>query len=487
MTCCGPCTRTAADARVLRSGPPRLPPDTLTDLHRLYDLQRRAAATQPPPELRARLRSLTRLSEAVSQHSPALAASISADFGHRSAHETFLLELVPLQNAIRHAKRHLHRWMRPERRRVNGICWPNAAWVRYQPLGVVGIMAAWNYPLALSLLPVVDALAAGNRVLLKPSEHTPGFSRRLRDVLAEAIPEQELGVVLGGADVAEHFSRLPLDHLLFTGSTVTGRKVAMAAAANLTPVTLELGGKSPVFVCPDYGIEAAARDITFPKMATAGQTCIAPDYVLAPAASARALADALLAESRELYPSIDDNPDYTAIVNDRHYDRLHAAIDEARAGGAEVLVQRGGTAANRRMGLVVVLNAPLDCALMRDEIFGPVLPIVAYDTLDTAIAFVNERPKPLTLYCLTHDRSHREAGLFLHQGQDDLPFGGVGTSGIGAYHGHAGFRRFSHARSIHQVRLVNVLHFIAPPYGRLARLVIRFMGSRRAADACEGD
>ncbi|MGH9410866.1 MAG: aldehyde dehydrogenase family protein, partial [Vicinamibacterales bacterium] len=403
--------------------------DPLIDLRRLYDLQRHAAATVPPPDLRARRRSLARLSEAISEHSPAIAAAISADFGNRSVHETYLLELVPVQNAIRHARHNLKTWIRPERRRVNPFCWPGTAWVQYQPLGVVGIMAAWNYPLALALLPLVDALSAGNRVLLKASEHTPRFSRLLRDILAAVIPEQELAVVLGGPEIAEQFVRLPLDHLLFTGSTAVGRKVAAAAAEHLTPVTLELGGKSPVFVCPDYDIAAAAEDITFPKMATAGQTCIAPDYVLAPASKTRALADALLAEAHRLYPSIADNPNYTAILNDRHYDRLRFAIDEARAGGAEILTQSGGTAADRKMGLTVVLNAPLDCSLMLEEVFGPVLPIVAYDTLDAAIAFVNERANPLTLYCLTHDRTHREAvlgrtmsggvtvnGLFLHQG-----------------------------------------------------------------------
>lgn len=471
--------------------------EALIELRRLYDLQRHAAETLPPPNLDARLQSLARLSKAVSDHSPALAGAISADFGNRSKHETYLLELVPIQSAIRHARHNLEQWMRPERRQTNWFCWPDSAWVQYQPLGVVGIIGAWNYPLALALLPVVDALGAGNRVLLKASEHTPAFSRLLHDVLGAVIPEQELAVVLGGQEVAEPFARLRLDHLLFTGSTAVGRKIAAAAAEHLTPITLELGGKSPVIVCPDYAIATAAVDVIYPKMATAGQTCIAPDYVLAPAAQTRALADALLAQAHKLYPSIAGNPDCTAILNDRHYDRLQRAIAEARAGGAEILAQSGGSVAERRMGLTIVLNAPRDCVLMREEIFGPVLPIVAYDTLDAAIAFVNERAKPLTLYCLTHDRAHRDAvlrgtisggvtvnGLFLHQAQDDLPFGGVGASGIGAYHGRAGFQRFSHARSVHQVRLANKLHFIAPPYGWVAKAMIRVMGSRRAADSC---
>ena len=380
---------------------------------------------------------------------------------------------------------------------VHWTCRPNTAWVQYQPLGVVGIVSPWNYPLSLALIPVVDALAAGNRVLLKAPELTPAFSNALQRALAQAFAEEELAVIVGGVEVAEQFVRLPLDHILFTGSTAVGRKVMAAAAENLTPVTLELGGKSPVVICPDYDVAAAARDITFPKLATAGQTCIAPDYVLAPASKARAVADAVIAEARRLYPSITANPDYTSIFSDRHYQRLQSAIDEALAGGAEILSHTGEFRDGRKMGLTVVLRPPLDCALMREEIFGPVLPVVAYETLDKAIAFINDRDKPLALYCLTHDRASRQAvldrtmsggatvnGVFLHQAQEDLPFGGVGRSGIGAYHGHAGFQRFSHARSVHQVRLFNPLHFLTPPYGRVARMVIRRMGSRRAADSC---
>ena len=269
-----------------------------------------------------------------------------------------------------------------------------------------------------------------------------------------------------------------------------------AAAENLTPVTLELGGKSPVLICPDYDVDAAAKDITFPKLATAGQTCVAPDYVLAPGAKATAVAAAIIAEARRLYPSVIANPDYTSIFSDRHYHRLQSGIEEARAGGAEIL-SAAVDGPGRKMALTVVLRPPPNCSLMREEIFGPVLPVVAYQTLDEAIAFINGRDKPLALYCLTHDRASRDAvlgrtmsggatvnGVFLHQAQDSLPFGGVGPSGIGSYHGHSGFMRFSHARSVHRVRLFNPLHFLTPPYGRVARFVIRWMGSRRAADSC---
>lgn len=470
------------------------------ELHRLYEVQRRAFQASPVPDAAARRQGLDRLAAALSRNCEDAAAAISRDFGTRSHHETYLFELVPLRNAIRHATWHLDRWMRRERRRVTWT-WPGRAWVQYQPLGVVGIIGAWNYPLGLSVLPVVDALAAGNRVLLKAPELTPHFSAVLKRILGEAFAEDQVAVVLGGVDVAEQFCKLPLDHIFFTGSTAVGRRVMAAAAENLVPVTLELGGKSPVIVAPDYHVARAARDIAFGKLMTAGQTCIAPDYALAPAAKVRDLAVAMMAESRKLYPSIADST-FTSIVTDRHYARLSRALSEARDGGAEILSHDDGPAgtpagAVRKIGPTVVLDPPPDCALMREEIFGPILPIIGYQRLEDAIAYVNARERPLALYCLTHDRASRDLvlnrtmsggvtlnGTILHNGQDDLPFGGVGKSGIGSYHGIAGFRRFSHARGVYEVRGLNQLTLLAPPYGRLARLVIRLLGSRRAAASC---
>jgi coniferyl-aldehyde dehydrogenase len=466
------------------------------EVRRLYEVQRRAFDAFPVPDAAARRQGLDRLAAALSRNSQDFAAAISRDFGSRSRHETYLFELVPLRNAIRHVKWHLETWMRPERRRVTWT-WPGRAWVQYQPLGVVGIIGAWNYPLALSVLPIVDALAAGNRVLLKAPELTPHFSVVLKRVLSEAFAEDHVAVVLGGADVSEQFCRLPLDHIFFTGSTAVGRKVMAAAAENLVPVTLELGGKSPVIVAPDYDVAAAAHDIAFGKLLTAGQTCIAPDYALAPAAKVRDLAAAVMARSRRLYPSVADSA-YTSIVTDRHYARLRRALNEARDGGAEILSHDDAPAgAVRKIGPTVVLDPPPDCTLMREEIFGPILPIIGYQRLEEAIAYINARERPLALYCLTRDRASRDMvlnrtisggvtlnGTMLHNGQEDLPFGGVGKSGIGSYHGIAGFRRFSHARGVYEVRGLNQLNLLGPPYGRLARLVIRVLGSRHAADSC---
>ena len=466
------------------------------ELRRLYEAQRRAFEASPIPDAAARRDALDRLAETLSRNSLEAAAAISLDFGTRSRHETFLFELVPLRNAIRHARRHVEGWMRRERRRVTWS-WPGKAWVQYQPLGVVGIIGAWNYPLAIAVWPLVDALAAGNRVLIKAPELTPNFSALLKRMLGEAFAEDQVAIVLGGVEVAEQFCKLPLDHLFFTGSTAVGRRVMAAAAEHLVPVTLELGGKSPAIVCPDYKIATAARDIATGKLHTAGQACLAPDYALVPAANVRDLAVAVIAESRRLYPSIADES-YTSIVNDRHYARLQRALNEARDGGAEILSHADQPAgAVRKIGPTVVLNPPSDCALMREEIFGPILPIIGYQRLEDAINYVNARERPLALYCLTHDHASRDAvlsrtvsggvtlnGTIMHKGQVDLPFGGVGKSGIGSYHGIAGFRRFSHTRGVFEVHGLNQVHLLSPPYGRLARLVIRVLGSRRAADSC---
>jgi coniferyl-aldehyde dehydrogenase len=466
------------------------------EMHRVYELQRAAFLNSPPPDRKGRLESLDRLARMLSSRCTDFAAAISADFGTRAVHETYLLELIPLQNALRHAKQNLADWMRPQPRRVGLVFKPGKAWVQFQPLGVVGIIAPWNYPLSLALLPVVDALAAGNRILLKPSEVTSRLAHLLKKFVGEIFAEDQFAVLTGGPEMAEQFCRLPLDHLMFTGSTAVGRRVMAAAAENLTPVTLELGGKSPVVVCPDYDVRRAARDLAYGKLATAGQTCIAPDYALAPEAKVRDLADAVIARARQMYPSIPSNPEYSSIVNDRHYERLRNAIEEARRGGAEILSHSDPPRQSRKIGPTVVLRAPPDCALMREEIFGPVLPIIGYETIDQALAKINAQPRPLALYCLTGDRRYRDQvlsrtisggvtvnGTFSHNGIEDLPFGGAGPSGIGAYHGIAGFERFSHARSVYQTRGYDPMQMVAPPYGKFARLLIRLLGSRRAADS----
>jgi coniferyl-aldehyde dehydrogenase len=479
----------AAAANVSSSGPR---PHVDSGIASLFEAQKRAFAEAGTPGATKRHAALDKLEKALLKNRAEIARAISEDFGHRSSDETELLELVPSIKAIRHAKSHLLRWMRPEKRRVALTMQPAKAWVEYQPLGVIGIISPWNYPLFLAASPLADALAAGNRAMIKPSELTPRFSELLQRILGERFDATEVAVVTGGPNVAEAFSRLPFDHLLFTGSTSIGRKVMQAAAANLTPVTLELGGKSPVVVGADYPLDKAARAIAFGKFVNAGQTCIAPDYVLAPAARAMQLAEAIIAEAKRLYPSVADNPDYTSIVSDRHYQRLTNAIEEARAAGATVMtsVEESGSNA-RKIAPTIIVDPPRDSLIMREEIFGPVLPIVSSDSIEDALRVINEKDRPLALYVLSNRDAERRKilgrtisggvtlnGTLMHVAQNDLPFGGVGPSGTGSYHGFDGFKRFSHARAIHKIGFMNGFERLAPPYGRMQKMAVDFLLGR---------
>ena len=464
----------------------------MAETKRLFDLQHAVSRGEAAPSLAVRLDRLARLRTMVFDEQEAFARAISDDFGGRSPAETKLLEIVPTLSALRFARKHVGGWMKPQRRRVDPAFQPGKAWVRHEPLGIVGIISPWNYPLQLAISPLVDAIAAGNRAMLKPSEHTPAFSTLLQRLVAARFDEAEVAVVTGGPEVGQYFSTLPFDHLLFTGSTAIGRKVYLAAAANLTPVTLELGGKSPAILCPDYPVDKAARSIAFGKLVNAGQTCIAPDYALVPAAEAPAFAEALLDRARLSYPAIAANPDYSAIIGERQYRRLAAAIDEARAAGATVLTHEdAGTREAGKIGPTVILGAPEQIGLMREEIFGPILPVLTYDRLDEAIAYVAARERPLALYCFSNSRAQQRRvldgtisggatlnGTLLHIAQESLPFGGVGPSGIGAYHGEEGFRRFSHARSVFKVGRINVTELLGPPWGKAAATIANLLSKR---------
>lgn len=475
-------------------------PDPDAKLRRMFEAQREAAAASSAsgPSLAARLDALARIGTLLDRSGDRLHSAISDDYGHRAYPETALAELMPIRSAVRFAQRRLAGWMQPQRRRVGAAFLPGRAWVMHQPLGCIGIVSPWNYPLFLSMGPLVDALAAGNRVMLKPSELTPRFASLLAEQLAEHFDPAEVTVAIGGVDVARAFCSLPFDHLLFTGSTAIGRQVMRAASANLTPVTLELGGKSPVIVCADADIGRTARSLMVGKLFNAGQTCIAPDYVLVPESRLSALTEALLGQAGRLYPRIAGNPDYTCIISDRHMRRLDGAVAEATAQGAMLLRHpdhAGEVEAARASGRLVpslVVSPPPDCSLMQEEIFGPVLPVLPYRSLDEAIAFVNARPRPLALYCYTDDRRiEREVlartisgggavnGTLLQCAQPDLPFGGVGASGMGACHGEAGFLRFSHGRGFYRPGRFSGFTTMAPPHGRMTRRLLPLMLGRR--------
>jgi coniferyl-aldehyde dehydrogenase len=429
-----------------------------------------------------RMAALDRLADAIKRHEERLATAVSGDFGHRSRYETALAEIFVPLSSIKYIKRHLKRWMRPESRETSWVFLPAKNRVVNQPKGVVGIISPWNYPIQLALIPIAYAIAAGNRVLLKPSELTPRTSDALATMLSEVFSPDVVATVTGGPEVGVAFSKLPFDHLFFTGSTAVGRHVMRAAADNLVPVTLELGGKSPVLVHEDFPLDKAAERIVTGKLLNAGQTCIAPDYVLIPRAQTEAFIAAFEAVVRRFYPTLASNPDYTSIVSDRHYRRLASLRDEAASRGARIVEvnpsQEPLPAESRKLAPTLIIGAPDDCALMQDEIFGPLLPVVPYDRLDEAIAYINDRPRPLALYYFDRDTSRIDKVLstttsggacvnetLLHVGQEDLPFGGVGPSGLGSYHGHEGFLTFSHQKAVlYQARL-NSAGLLAPPYG----------------------
>jgi coniferyl-aldehyde dehydrogenase len=452
--------------------------------------QREAFLREGPPSAAQRKQLLGRLRRTLMEHQDDIAAAVDRDFGHRSRHETLLGETFVTVASIKHMIRHLASWMKPKRRSVPFQFRPGHAQVVYQPLGVVGVISPWNYPVSLALAPLAAALAAGNRVMLKPSEYTPATSALLAQLLREAFPAEQVAVAIGGAEVGAAFASLPFDHLLFTGGTATGRLIMRAASENLVPVTLELGGKSPALVDADYPIERAASSIAQGKLFNAGQTCIAPDYVLVPAAEAERFATLFGNEVKRLYPSLAANPDYTAVINQRHYDRLRALVEDARGKGAKVIeINPAGenlrAQPGRKLPPTLLLDVTSDMAAMQDEIFGPVLPVKTYRDLNEAIGYINSRPRPLALYYFGTNRARQRDVLarttsggvtindtLLHYLQEDLPFGGVGSSGMGAYHGVEGFRTFSHQKPVFRQARLNMAGLLRPPYGRLAERLI---------------
>jgi coniferyl-aldehyde dehydrogenase len=459
-------------------------------LEELFRAQKSAFAAAPMPSAAERRQHLDALRRALVSFRKRLAAAVSEDFGNRSVHETYA-ELMSSVQGIRYARRHLRGWMRPSRRRSGLLMATTRSRVVYQPKGVAGIIVPWNYPLALSIGPLTCALAAGNRVMLKMSEATPRVNAVLRELLASVFEEDRVAVILGDVAVGRSFAGLPFDHLLFTGSTEVGRHVMRAAADNLTPVTLELGGKSPTLIAPDASIEMAAERICFGKAFNAGQTCVAPDYVLCPAGRVEEFVRAFEQAFGGMYPELHRNLDYTCIVNDRQYHRLLGYLDDARAMGAQVIeLNPGGQRADptlRKLPLHLVTNVTPGMRLMQEEIFGPILPIVPYEDIDEAIRFINDRPRPLALNLFDPDPDRRRhvvesthsGGVCINDAishfiAEDLPFGGIGDSGMGHYHAYEGFLTFSHHKAVFaRPRLNTTKPLYAPHGGWLQRLVFR--------------
>ena len=452
-----------------------------------FDQMREAQLADPMPGLETRRDRLQRLLKGLEEHEEAFTQAISADFGQRSAFETANYDITVTLADIKYQIRNLARWMRIRKRSVPLHLMPGRARIVPQPLGVVGVISPWNFPVFLSLSPVAGAIAAGNRVMLKPSEWTPKTSALLAELASEAFEPDEFAVFEGGIETGRAFSELPFDHLLFTGSTRVAKEVSNSAAKNLTPLTLELGGKSPALVCPGANLKRAAERIVFGKLANAGQICIAPDYVFVERAKFHDFIEMLQTYIKKAYPRLNNNPDYTSIISADHFSRLNRMIEEAREDGVEIIsINPDGEtleSSARKIPPTLILRPDPTLGVMQEEIFGPILPVLSYEKIEEAIEFIQHRARPLALYLFTEKTRERERILretvsggvavnevLFHCVCETLPFGGVGASGMGSYHGQAGFDTFSHLKSVFIQPRFNFNFFLVPPITPMKRL-----------------
>ena len=442
---------------------------------------KQACQAQPMPSLALRRSRLTALKSALLAHKQALCDALALDYGQRSDYDSLVADILPCVMQINYSLKRLKGWMRPARRHPGLLLAPARVEVHYQPLGVVGIMVPWNFPVMLSLGPLIGAIAAGNRAMIKLSEFTPHTNAALRTLLEAVFDDDEVVLIEGDAGLAAAFSTLPFDHLLFTGSTAVGRQVMAAAAPQLTPLTLELGGKSPCLIAPDMPLALAVERMIFGKSLNAGQICVAPDYVLLPRGQEQGFIEAYQTHFRRLYPKGLDSPDYGSIINAAQYERLTAWLAEAKQAGAEVhpCASPARDDGTRRLVPHLLTEVPGHCQLMQQEIFGPLLPLVPYDSIEEAIAYVAARPRPLALYLMSLDpalqsrliRETHAGGMAINEclfqvAADDAPFGGIGPSGMGHYHGHEGFLTFSKAKTVLRRGRFSTGSLIHPPYRR---------------------
>lgn len=466
----------------------------MTAMNEVLQAQRAAFVGELPVGLSARKDRLRRCIKLLLDHGDALAKALSDDFGHRSNEQSMMTDVVASIRQAKHAIGHIEKWMRPERRSVQfplGLLGASAR-IEYQPKGVIGIIAPWNFPVQLTMGPLVGALGAGNRAMVKSSEFTPEVAALFEKIGPQYFAAHEVAFFSGGPDVGQAFAKLPFDHLIFTGATGIGRHILHAAADNLTPVTLELGGKSPTIIGRSANLKQAAERIAIGKMLNAGQVCLSPDYVMVPRENETQLVAEIKSAVSVMYPTLLGNPDYTSVINARHRDRLNGYLDDARSKGGEVVevnpanedfAAQNGT----KMPLSLIRNPTDEMTVMQEEIFGPVLPIKTYDRIEEAVAYVNAHDRPLGLYYFGQDSGEERRVLqttisggvtvndvVFHVSMEDLPFGGVGPSGMGSYHGIDGFRTFSHAKSVYRQPKIDVakLAGLKPPYGKAARRAI---------------
>ncbi|PCG15008.1 MULTISPECIES: coniferyl aldehyde dehydrogenase [Sphingomonas] len=461
----------------------------------ILETQRAAFMAALPEPLSVRKDRLRRAATMIADHAARFCDALSEDFGHRSREQSMVTDIGGSIAPIRHALKHLDRWAKTERRKVEfplGLLGAKAR-VEYQPKGVVGVIAPWNFPVNLVMSPLAGIFAAGNRAMVKTSEFTPVTSALFEEIAPKYFAADELAFVSGGPDVGKAFAELPFDHLIFTGATGIAKHILHAAADHLVPVTLELGGKSPVIVGQSADIARTTTRVATGKMLNAGQICLAPDYMLVPEAQEGAVVEGLKQAATAMYPTLLSNPDYTSVINDRHHQRLTDWIEDARAKGATIDVvnpanEDFGASNSRKMPLTIVTDVTDDMTLMQEEIFGPVLPIRRYSGgVDSAIAQVNARDRPLAVYYFGEDKDEERRVLdrtisggatvndvIFHVSMEDLPFGGIGPSGMGSYHGLDGFRTFSHAKSVYRQPKIDVMKLagLKPPYGKATQASI---------------
>jgi coniferyl-aldehyde dehydrogenase len=465
--------------------------DTIKNLNAIFAAQRDACLAGPYPDLERRKRDLKAVRVALQRYQNQLSTAMGDDFGRRSEFECKMLDVMFPALQIDHALSRLSRWMRPQRRRTDRMFLTNSAKVVYQPKGVVGVIAAWNFPIVEAVGPMIMALAAGNRVMIKMSEFSPRSTVVLRDMLAEIFPPEQVAVFGGGIDVAQAFASLPLDHIVFTGSPAVGKEIMRAASVNLTPVTLELGGKSPAIVSRSASIAAAARSVAHGKAFNGGQACVAPDYALVPSERVDEFVAAAVSAFQRMYPDPVNDPNYTSIASDRHANRARELLADAVAKGAKV-TSCGPGDGRRIMTMQIVTGVTQDMRIMQEEIFSPILPVVPCDSLNEGIRYITGRPRPLALYYFGTDqdeiqrltRDVHAGGMTIndwawHVFQGDLPFGGSGNSGMGSWRGPEGFRALSHGKSVLTMNRWFPSHLFHPPYGtRIQRLVSKiFLGN----------
>jgi len=461
------------------------------EAQKVFTAQREAYRRHPYPSLEERKEQLSKLERILIDNSEAIAEAINQDFGCRSTVESKLVEVFSCLDGIRHTRKKIKKWMKPQRRHTSMLFATGSNRVIAQPKGVVGIVSPWNYPLFLTISPLTSVLAAGNRAMIKMATNSSNLCRLLAGKFEAQFSRDQVAILPGVR--AQDFSTLPFDHLIFTGSANAGRTVMRSAAENLTPVTLELGGKSPTIIAEDYDVDTAAERILYAKFLNAGQTCLAPDYLFVPEAKKDAFVAAAARILPERYPDVNDSS-YTSVIDEKSYRRLRAAMEDAQSKGAELVPLVPGASYNdllRKIPPHLVLNPTPEMTLLQEEIFGPIFPVMTYRHIDEVIDYVNDRDRPLGLYLFTNDKKLAEKVLYgtisggvtinnciLHIAQHDMPFGGIGASGMGQYHGHEGFMEFSKMKPVFTNPKISGLDMYYPPYtskhDRLFKMLVKF-------------